>query len=281
MLKLAKTSLLAMAVMATSAVSSDILATVNGKNITKQDAQTLVSASSPQANYMQLADAEKKMVLDRLIEKVLFTELAAKEGIDKKPEFQRNMEKIKDELLLNMWMKIQMDNALVSDSEAKTFYEKNADKFIEEGTMTARHILVETEKAGQEIIDELKSLKGKALETKFIELAKAKSTGPSAKDGGNLGTFTKGQMVPEFGKAASELKDGEITKKPVKTQFGYHVIYLEKKTESQPVPYENVKDRIILLLKQQQFAAKIKEMAKELTSKAKIVYMTQETNTTK
>ena len=281
MLKLAKTSLLAMAVMATSVVASDILATVNGKNITKQDAQTFVSSSAPQANYMQLGDAEKKMVLDRLIEKVLFTELAQQEGIDKQPEFQRNMEKLKDELLVNMWMKAQMDNALVSDSEAKKFYEKNADKFMQEETMQARHILVETEKDAQEIIDKLKTFKGEVLKTKFIELAKAKSTGPSAKDGGDLGTFTKGQMVPEFGKAASALKDGQMTTEPVKTQFGYHVIYLEKKTEAQPVPYESVKDRIIISLKQQQFTAKIKEMAKELTSKAKIVYMTQETNTTK
>jgi parvulin-like peptidyl-prolyl isomerase len=281
MLKLAKTSLLAMAVMATSVVASDILATVNGKNITKQDAQTFVTASAPQANYMQLGDAEKKMVLDRLIEKELFTELAQQEGIDKQPEFQKNMEKLRNELLVNMWMKAQMDNALVSDSEAKKFYEKNADKFMQEATMQARHILVATEKDAQEIIDKLKTFKGEVLKTKFIELAKEKSTGPSAKDGGNLGTFTKSQMVPEFSKAVWELKDGQITMQPVKTQFGYHVIYLEKKTEAQPVAYETVKDKIIISLKQQQFTAKIKEMAKELTSKAKIVYMTPETNTTK
>ena len=124
MLKLAKTSLLAVAVMATSVVASDILVTVNGKNVTKQDAQAFVSASAPQANFMELAPAEKKMVTDRLIEKVLFTELAAQQGIDKKPEFKRNMEKIKDELLVNMWMKTQMETNIVSDSGAKEFYEK-------------------------------------------------------------------------------------------------------------------------------------------------------------
>ena len=198
MLKLAKTTLLAATVMATSVVASDILATVNGKNITKQDAQTFVTASAPQANFLQLGDAEKQMVVDRLIEKVLFTELALQEGIDKKPEFKRNMEKIKEELLVNMWMKEQMDNAIVSDSEAKKFYDKNADKFMQEATMQARHILLADEKSAQEIIDTLKPLKGEALQTKFIELAKSKSTGPSAKNGGNLGTFTKGQMVPEF-----------------------------------------------------------------------------------
>jgi len=281
MLKLVKTSLLAVSVMASSVVASDILATVNGENITKQDAQAFVSASAPQANFMELTPAEKKMVTDRLIEKVLFTELAAQEGIDKKPEFKRNMEKIKGELLVNMWMKMQMDNAIVSESEAKAFYDKNAEKFMEPESMHARHILVANEKDAQDIIATLKPLKGEALKAKFIELAKEKSTGPSAPNGGDLGTFTKGQMVPEFSKAVWALEDGQITTTPVKTQFGYHVIYLETKTEAKPASYEKVKNNIITSLKQQQFTAKIKEVAKELKSKAEIVEITAEVNTTK
>ncbi len=281
MLKLAKTSLLAVAVMATSVVASDILVTVNGKNITKQDAQAFVSASAPQANFMELAPAEKKMVTERLVEKVLFTELAAQEGIDKKPEFKRNMEKIRDELLVNMWMKEQLDNAIVSESEAKAFYDKNAEKFMEKASMHARHILLENEKDAQDIIDTLKPLKGEALKAKFIELAKAKSTGPTAPNGGDLGTATEDRLVPEFSKAALALEKGQITTKPVKTQFGYHVIYLESKTEAKPASYEKVKENIIALLKQQQFTVKIKEVAKELKSKAKIVDMTEEVNATK
>ncbi len=280
MLKLAKTSILALSIIASSALASDILVTVNGKNITKQDAQAFVTAQAPQANFDQLKPEEKKMITDRLVEKQLFTELAAKEGIDKKPEFKRNMDKIKDELLVNMWMKGQMDNAVVSASEAKEFYEKNKDKFVSKATMHARHILVKTEKEAQEIIDTLKSLKGEALKNKFVELAKTKSTGPSGPKGGDLGTFTKGQMVPEFSKAAWALNNGEITTKPVKTQFGYHVIYLETKSDAQPTPYESVKDKIITSLKQKQFASKIAEVAKELKSKAKIVNMSKETNAT-
>ena len=96
MLKLAKTSLLAVAVMATSVVASDILVTVNGKNITKQDAETFVNASSPKTHFSQLDAAQQNMIKERLVEKVLFTELAKQEGIDKKPEFIRNMAKIKE-----------------------------------------------------------------------------------------------------------------------------------------------------------------------------------------
>jgi len=281
MLKLARTSLLTVAIMATALTASDILATVNGKNITKQDAETFVNASAPQAHFSTLDKSQQDMIVDRLIEKTLFTELAAKEGIDKKPEFQRNMEKIKEELLVNMWMKEQMDNAVVSDSEAKDFYDKNAEKFKQKASVHARHILVKDEKDAQAIIDEMKNLKGDALKTKFIELAKSKSTGPSGPKGGDLGSFTKGQMVPEFSKAVWALNVGDITKTPVKTQFGYHVIYLEEKKPASSVPYEQVKDKIVASLKQKQFAAKVDEVAKELKSKATIVKPTTETNTTK
>jgi len=275
MQKLTKMSLIASMILSTSAMASDILATVNGKNITKQDAQAFVTASAPQANFTDISASDQKLVINRLIEKALFTELAAKEGIDKKPEFKRNLAKIREELLVNMWMKAQMDNALVSASEAQEFYEKNKDKFMEKASMHARHILVESEESAKEIIGTLKSLSGETLKNKFIDMAKSKSTGPSGPQGGDLGTFTKGQMVPEFSKAAWELNNGEITETPVKTQFGYHVIYLETKTEEKPSAYEQVKEKIMATLKQQQFAAKITDVAKELKSKAKIVDLTK------
>ncbi len=281
MLKLAKTSLLAVAVMATSVVASDILVTVNGKNITKQDAEQFVAAAQPNAHFSQLAPAQKKMIKDRLVEKVLFTEVAKKEGVENEPEYKAAMAKIKDELLVNMWMKKQLDNTLVSDSEAKEFYEKNKAKFLQPAAMHARHILVKTEKEATDIINQLKDLKGDALKAKFVELAKSKSTGPSGPKGGDLGTFTKAQMVPEFSKAAWALKDGEITMKPVKTQFGYHVILLEKKSDAKPLTYDQVKDKIIASLKQKQFAVKISEMAKELKSKAKIVDAAKDANSAK
>ncbi len=281
MLKLAKTSLIAVAVMATSVVASDILVTVNGHNITKKDAEAFVSATSPNAHYEQLTPQQKALVKKTLVEKALFAEVAKKEGIDKTPEFKRNMEKIGNELAVNMWMKKQMDNAVVSDSEAKAFYDKNKDKFKMPELVHARHILVKDEKTANDIIKQLQGLKGDKLKAKFIELAKAKSTGPSAAKGGDLGKFKKGQMVPAFSKAVWSLKPGEITTKPVKTQFGYHVIYLESKEAPKTVPYEAVKSRIIASLKQQEFAKKIAEMAKELRSKAKIVDMEKDASVSK
>jgi len=281
MVKIIKTSLVAAAFMASSLVASDVLATVNGKNITKQDAEAFVNATSPNAHFAQLNPAQQNMIKERLIEKVLFMELAEKEGIEKDPEFKTAMEKIKGELLVNLWMKKQLDSIIISDSEAKEFYEKNKDKFMQKETVHARHILVPDEKTAKEIIDQLKGLKGNELKVKFIELAKAKSTGPSAPKGGDLGNFAKGQMVPEFSKAVWALEKGQITLKPVKTQFGYHIILLEDKIEAQTVPYDKVKDQIIVSLKQQEFAKKVAAMAKELKSKAKIVDNAPKTDSVK
>jgi len=273
MKRLIKVSVAAATLMLTGAMASDILATVDGKNITKQDAQLFVRATAPGANYDTLTPEQKKMIADRLVERVLFIEAAKKEGIDKTPEFKENLEKLKDELMLSLWMKAQLNNAIVSDSEAKEFYEANKDKFKIAESVQARHILVTDEKTAKEIIKELKGLKGEALKKKFIELAKEKSTGPTGPKGGELGVFAKGQMVPEFDDAAFKLKKDEITLEPVKTQFGYHIILVEDKKEAGVIPYDQVKEKIVQTLKQKQFQTKLAEVAKELRSKAQIKYV--------
>ncbi len=272
MKRIIKVSVIAASMMMTGLMASDILATVNGKNITKQDAQLFVRATAPGANFEQLTVEQKKMITDRLVERDLFTEAAQKEGIEKTPEYKENIVKLQNELLVSLWMKAQMDNAIVSDSEAKEFYETNKDKFKTPESFQARHILVETEESAKELIAQLKTLQGKALQTKFIALAKSKSTGPSGENGGELPPFGKGQMVPEFEEAVFKLKDGEVTVIPVKTKFGYHVILLEEKKAESVVPYEQVKEKIVQTLKQKQFQVKLSEVAKELKSKATITF---------
>jgi parvulin-like peptidyl-prolyl isomerase len=87
-------------------------------------------------------------------------------------------------------------------------------------------------------------------------------------------------MVPAFSQAVWALEPGQITTEPVKTQFGYHVIYLESKTDAKAVPYEQIKDRIVSVLKQKQFAQKIKNITGELQNKATIVDHTKKTTNT-
>lgn len=269
-MKMIKSSLLVASMVLSTLSASDVVATVNGKSITNDDANMFVQASAPQNTFETLSDEHKKMVVDRLVERQLFIEAAQKEGIAKSPEYAENLAKIKEELLINLWMKAQMDNTIVSNSEAKDFYDKNKAQYKVPQKAKARHILIKTEDEAKKIIDELKALKDKALETKFIELAKTKSVGPSKVNGGDLGEFVAAQMVPEFSKATFALKDGSITMAPVKTQFGYHVIYVEKINPEATVAFDEVKDKIIQQLKQQQFNTKVTEVAKELKSKAEI-----------
>ena len=138
--------------------------------------------------------------------------------------------------------------------------------------MHARHILVKTEEEAKKIIDELKGLRGEKLKQKFIELAKAKSTGPSGPRGGDLGYFGKGQMVPPFEKAAFGTKPGHIDLQPVKTQFGYHVIYVEDKKEAATKPFDEVKPYIEQRLKMEKFKQEMQDKLATLKSKAKIQY---------
>jgi len=269
-MKLVKSSLIVASMLLTSLSASSVVATVNGKNITQEDANMFVQVSAPQSTFESLNNAQKKMVVERLVERELFIAAAKKEGIEKKPEFAEHLAKIKDEILINLWMQEQMNNTIVSNSEAKDFYTKNKAKYKTPQKAKAKHILVKTEDEAKKIISELKALKGEALKKKFIELAKSKSVGPSKVNGGDLGEFSAAQMVPEFSKATFALKDGTITTAPVKTQFGFHIIYLEKLIPESTVKFDDVKENIIQQLKQQQFNTKVTEVSKELKSKAKI-----------
>ncbi|MCW9039209.1 MAG: peptidyl-prolyl cis-trans isomerase, partial [Rhodospirillales bacterium] len=102
----------------------------------------------------------------------------------------------------------------------------------------ARHILTETKEQAMEVI----ALLDKGGD--FAELAKTKSKGPSGPNGGDLGFFDQGSMVPEFSKAAFALKTGEYTKEPVETQFGWHVIKVEEARSKEPPSFEEVTPQI-------------------------------------
>jgi peptidyl-prolyl cis-trans isomerase C len=131
-----------------------------------------------------------------------------------------------------------MAKAKVSDQEAKEYYEKHKEDFVTTSQIKASHILVKTEDEANKILARLK--KGE----KFEEIARKESIDKgSAKNGGDLGYFARGQMVPEFEKAASELKPGE-TSKPVKSNFGFHIIKVTDKKAGPVIEYDRIKDLI-------------------------------------
>lgn len=247
---------------------ADIVATVNGKKITQEDVDKFVSKSIPGAQYAYMDGVQKQKVLDQLIERELYIVVAKREGIEKKFQFEMELEKLKENLILDLWMKQKLEKIVVSEQEINQYYQENDEKFQQSASASARHILVSTESEAREIIQELEFSSN--LKEKFIELAKSRSTGPSSKNGGDLGWFSKDQMVLEFSNAAFSLQAGKITPIPIKTHFGYHVIYLTDKKSAGKVDFFKVRDNIAQVLKLQKFQKNMKDLSQKLRKTANI-----------
>jgi len=257
--------------------SAKTLVSVNGKPITQAEVdQELMQATQGRFNQVP-ADRQaafRQQVLQQLIGKELIYDDAKKTGIIKSAEYKREYKKLeermKKELAIQVWQKKVLDSIKISNKELKDYYKKNIDEFRQKESVHARHILVKTKAEAQKIIAQLKPLSGDKLKEKFIELAKKDSTGPSGKNGGDLGYFAKGQMVPAFNEKVFSMKKGTITLTPVKTQFGYHVIYLEDKKPSMTRSFNDVKTFIEQRLKMEKFKAVMKKKMDALQKKATI-----------
>jgi len=249
---------------------TDVLATVNKSKITVLDLKELIN-SIPNMNYEKMPEGVQEKALDQLIDKQILIQYTKNKKIERSQEFKKAIRKIKSDLIVQVWLSQEMKNTKVSNKEVKSFYDKNKRVyFSSKQEIKAKHILVKEKKDTKSILKSLKGLKGDKLQDKFIELAKSKSTGPSGANGGDLGWFSAEKMVPEFSEAAFKLKKGSYTKKPVKTQFGYHIIYIEDKKKASVAKFSEVKEKIKESLKQQKFAEKIQKTIKKLRKKAKI-----------
>ena len=256
--------------------TANTLVTVNGKAITQQEVDSeLMQATQGRFNQVP-ADKQQQLraqVLEQLVAKELIFEDAKKTGVmkskDFKDEYKKVQARIKKELAIQVWQKRELDKVKISNKEVKRYYDDNKEEFNEKESVHARHILVKTEGEAKSIVNELKNLKGKKLESTFIELAKSKSTGPSGPKGGDLGYFAQGQMVPEFNKEVFSMKVGTIST-PVKTQFGHHVIYLQDKKASKTRAFTEVKPFIDQRLKMEKFKSVMQTKMLALKNKATI-----------
>ncbi len=260
----------------TTLVTANTLVTVNGKAITQQDVETeLMQATQgrfnqvPQEKQQQL----RLQVLEQLVAKELIYGDAVKTNVmdskEFKEEYAKVQERIKKELAIQVWQKHQLDKVKVSSIELKKYYDENKAEFNEKESVHARHILVTDENEAKKLQTQLSSLKGDALKSKFIELAKAHSTGPSGVEGGDLGYFPQGQMVPEFDKEVFSMKIGSVSN-PVKTQFGYHLIYLEDKRAPKTRSFTEVKSFIEQRLQMEKFKSVMQKKMLALKDKATI-----------
>lgn len=239
----------------------NVLLTVNGQNVTKamyglyfQDRMRGVpeAQTSPQ---MQMG------VLNELSNILLVAQDAQAKGIDQREEVAATLELLKAKLLTQTAIQEYAKEHQPSEDQIKTYYEAEyAGKTGKE--YKARHILVKEEETAKDLIGQLD--KG----GDFAELAKQHSTGPTGKNGGDLGWFEAKQMVKPFSDAVIAMEKGSYTKEPVKTQFGWHVIQLEDARETQPPGLENVRDEITNSLQQKGLA----EYMQGLREQSEIVF---------
>ena len=237
------------------------VATVNDQTIYLDEVMQ-VAENLPEQYRRQPLDT----YFDQLIDEVVNTRLAAtaakEEGLDSDPLLQRAIEIATNRILAEAYMAVEV-RKMVTEDEIKEAYDRFVSDADSREEVSARHILVDTEEEAKGLIDKL------AEGADFAELAKEFSTGPSGQNGGALGYFGRGQMVPDFEVAAFNLEIGTYTSAPVQTQFGWHVILLEDKRTAQPASLEEMREQIGTALSQQALARLIEEMRADATIEAR------------
>ncbi|MGH1600049.1 peptidylprolyl isomerase [Campylobacter majalis] len=256
-------------------LNAAVVATVDGQNITDEDLQIFLAQAMPgqHVDIAQMSDELKKRLIDDVVGRKLLLKEARSTGIEKDPEFSKALNLAKDNIAGELYFKKIFDTIKVSEAEIKGFYDENKDRFNQPASVRARHILVENEADAKSIINELKNLKGDALTKKFGEIAAAKSIDQgSAQQGGELGWFGQSQMVKPFADAAFAMKKGEVSKTPVKSNFGYHIILKEDLKAAGLVPLNEVKPQVENTIKMQKFQEVIQKKTQSLRTKAKVEY---------
>lgn len=236
-----------------------VLATVNGKSITETDLNNLMRSLPPQQSSQFNSEQGKEILLNELIGQELFYFDALSNNVDREENFQEELKKVKENVLKQYAIRKELSQITISDEEVEEYYKDNKLSFQKPEEVNASHILVDTKEEAEEIKNKIEN--GESFEAAAKEFSKC----PSKDQGGNLGNFSKGKMVPEFETAAFDMNKGEISD-PVKTQFGYHLIKLNDKQDSKINSYEDVKDNLknqLLSVKQSDYYKKKIEKLKE------------------
>ena len=236
--------------------ANPVLAKVNGAEIRQSDVTLAEEELGPSLAQMDPA-TKKDNVLSFLIDMKIVSKAAEDKKIENSEDFKKRLAFTRSRLLMDSLLASE-GKAATTDEAMKKVYEDAAKQISGEQEVHARHILVETEDEAKAVEDELK--KG----ADFAELAKKKSKDPGASDGGDLGFFTKDQMVPEFSAVAFALEPGKISD-PVKSQFGWHVIKVEEKRSRKAPEFDQVKSQIetyVTRKAQADYVAKLREAAK-------------------
>lgn len=216
-----------------SQMENKVLAVVDGRNVTETDLNFLVQSMGQNAAHFQ-GEAGRKQLIEELIMQELLYSDALDKNYDKDAEFIQAVEHMQKTLLKQFALNKLLSTIEVTDEEAAAYFNTHKDMFKAPETARASHILVPTLEEAEKIAEEIKG----GLD--FAEAATRYSTCPSSAKGGDLGEFSRGRMVPEFENAAFEM-DVDSVSAPVQTQFGYHLIKLISKNETEIPEFEAVK----------------------------------------
>src|SRR5499433_2510824 len=218
-----------------ASASDPVIARVNGIDIkqsdlalAEEDVGADIQATSP--------EAKREHLISYLADIIMVTQAADKKNLADNPDFKRRLAFLRNKLLMGFELQQEAKTALTDEALRQT-YDEAVKSMSGQEEVRARHILVESEDEAKAILEQLKG------GADFATLAKEKSKDPGAAEGGDLGYFTKDQMVPEFAEVAFKMYPGQLSN-PVKTQFGWHIIKLEDKRTKQPPEFEKVKDQI-------------------------------------
>lgn len=248
------------------------LATVDGVAITEKDFDSL-KTQVPNFDFNKLTKDQKLQLIGQKINEILINKDIKAKKIDTTPEYMETLKAAQMQAKLVAWQHYvfaQASKQKITDTELKSYYDANPDKFTQQEGQ-ARHILVSTKEKADNIIAMLNKTKPADLLNKFAELAKKDSLDKgSVANGGDLGEFQRSQMVKSFGDAAFALEEGAYTKQPIKTEYGYHVIYLVKKSPLKIVSFNEAKDGISALFKEQRANEALQKDLQALRDAAKI-----------
>lgn len=238
-----------------AAADDAVVARVNGVEIKQSDLDFAASEVGPRLGSIRAEDRER-VLLQFLIENELMAGASEEDKLDKTEDFDKRVAYHKRRALRDAYFDVNISDA-VTEREAKKIFEDKIAKMKPEQEIKARHILVESEDEAKEV---KKELEGGA---DFVKLAGEKSKDKNAK-GGDLGFFTRGQMLKPFEDAAFALDVGKISD-PVETSFGWHVIKVEEKRDQKLPAFDEVKEPImgqLLIQKAQTVVTGLRQKAK-------------------
>ncbi len=219
-------------------MQNKVLVKVNGKEITQFDVENFLRSMGQERAAQFNNEEGRKRILEELVNQNLFLADAIDSKVEETAEFQNEMNRMKDVILTQVNINSTMRQVGIVEDEIEKYFQDNKSKYDLPASADTSHILVENETKCHEIYDKLMN-----QEIDFAVAAQEFSKCPSSQKGGELGMYPRGQMVPEYEAVAFDMEVGQISK-PVKTQFGYHIIKLNDKEAAKEAEYQEVKEKV-------------------------------------